>query len=278
MSQKAVLVTGSSSGIGLDAARTLKERGYRVFAGVRNPDDMSRLSNEGLEPVHLDYTNPYSIQRCAAHVLTATNENLYGLFNNGAIAQLGAVEDLRLELLREQFEVGFFGWHDLTIRLLPYMRARGEGRIINCSSVLGLAPMGLRGAYTSTKYAVEALSETMRIELAGTGVYVSLIEPGPIRTNFLQASRIRFLDTIDIHNSPYRKQYQRRLKALEDGGNLKWKLGPEAVTKQLVKALESNKPAVRYYVTVPTYFLSAMKRVLGNGMFHKMLVYLSRSN
>ena len=275
---KSILITGCSSGIGFDAARALKSRGYRVFAGVRNPDDMTRLNQEGLEAVHLDYGNPYSIERCAAHVLTATNERPFALFNNGGMAQLGAVEDLRPELLREQFEVSVFGWHDLTLRLLPNMRANGAGRIVNCSSVLGLVPMAHRGAYTAAKYAVEALTETMNMELHGTGVHAVLIEPGPIRTNFVHRSRLRLLETIDIYNSPYSKAYQSRMHKLESGGNQTWKLEPSAVTKKLIMALEKPNPKPRYYVTAPTYFMAAGKRLLGSSLMHKLLLQLSKSN
>ena len=185
MAERSVLITGCSSGIGLCAAQTLKARGWRVFA--RQPEDITRLKNEiGVESLYLDYAEPHSIAAAAEHVLSATDGTLTALYNNGGYGQPGALEDIRPDVLRAQFEVNVFGWHDLTRRVIPAMRARGEGRIVFCSSVLGLIGAPYRGSYSASKFAVEALADTLRMELQGSGIYVSLIEPGPIATRFVE--------------------------------------------------------------------------------------------
>ena len=186
MAGRTVLITGCSSGIGLASAREMKARGWRVFATARKAEDIARLKGEGFDSLYLDYAEPESIEAAVAEVLAATGGRLDALFNNGAYGQPGAVEDLRREVLRAQFEAGFFGWHDLTRRVIPVMRQRSHGRIVFCSSVLGLISAPYRGAYCATKFAVEALADALRMELAGTGINVVLIEPGPIASRFLE--------------------------------------------------------------------------------------------
>ena len=185
--QKSILITGCSSGIGLCAAETLKARGWRVFATARKPEDIARLKDEvGVESLYLDYAEPDSIAEAAEHVLKATDGRLDALFNNGGYGQPGALEDIRRDVLRAQFEANVFGWHDLTARVIPAMRKRGQGRIVFCSSVLGLIGAPYRGAYCASKFAIEALADTLRMELQGSGIHVVLIEPGPIATRFVE--------------------------------------------------------------------------------------------
>ena len=263
MSQRSVLITGCSSGIGLASARMLKDRGWRVFATARTPADLARLKDElGVESLHLDYTVPDTIASVSDHVLDATDGTLTALFNNGAYGQPGAVEDVPPDALRAQFEANVIGWHDLTQRLIPAMRARGEGRIVQCSSVLGLIAAPYRGAYCASKFAVEALSDALRMELAGTGIYVSLIEPGPIATRFVEHALEHYRRNIDLENSEHRKIYRARLAQMEQGGQTTFKLPPEAVVKKLIHALEANRPKARYYVTFPTYAVGFLRRVL----------------
>jgi NAD(P)-dependent dehydrogenase (short-subunit alcohol dehydrogenase family) len=178
--QKTILITGCSSGIGLDAARGLKARGWRVFATCRQEADCARLRSEGLESFALDYTDEARIAAAVETVKELTGGTLDALYNNGAYACPGAVEDLPRGALQAIFETNLFGYHDLTRRVIPMMRAQGHGRIINCSSVLGLVGMKWRGAYVATKFAMEGLTDVMRIEMKGTGIEVILIEPGPI--------------------------------------------------------------------------------------------------
>jgi NAD(P)-dependent dehydrogenase (short-subunit alcohol dehydrogenase family) len=265
MGERSILITGCSSGIGLASAREMTARGWRVFATARKPDDIARLKQEGFEGLHLEYAEPQSIAAAADHVLNATDGKLGALFNNGAYGQPGAVEDLRPEVLRAQFEVNVFGWHDLTCRIIPAMRKHDEGRIVFCSSVLGLIAAPYRGAYCATKFAVEALADTLRMELAATGIKVVLIEPGPIATRFLEHALAAYRQNVDLDASPHREIYRARIARLEAGGSQTFKLGPEAVALKLARALESRNPKHRYYVTIPTYVVAFLRRVLPSG-------------
>ncbi|MEC9367613.1 MAG: SDR family NAD(P)-dependent oxidoreductase, partial [Pseudomonadota bacterium] len=203
MTDRSILITGCSSGIGEAAARMMKERGWRVFATARKAADLEMLRSAGLEAIYLDYTEPESIAACADQVLKQTDSRIFALFNNGAYGQPGAVEDLRTDVLRTQFEANFFGWHDLTRRLIPAMRAQGAGRIVQCSSCLGLVSLKYRGAYNASKFAIEGLSDALRQELAGSGIHVSLIEPGPIGTRFVQNALANYRRNIDLVNSAH---------------------------------------------------------------------------
>lgn len=263
MEQRSILITGCSSGIGLASAREMKARGWRVFATARKPDDIRRLRDEiGVESLYLDYAEPASIAAAVEDVLAATGGTLAALFNNGAYGQPGAVEDLRPEVLRAQFEANVFGWHDLTTRLIPAMRAQGEGRIVFCSSVLGLIAAPYRGAYCASKFAVEALADALRIELAPSGIKVILIEPGPIASRFVEHALEAYRRNIDLEGSPHRAIYRARIARLEEGGSQTFKLGPEAVAAKLAGALASKRPKPRYYVTLPTYAAVLMRRLL----------------
>jgi NAD(P)-dependent dehydrogenase (short-subunit alcohol dehydrogenase family) len=270
--RRAILVTGCSSGIGLATARLLHRRGWRVFATARRAEDLARLAgDEGLEAVALELADPASIEACAAHVLAATEGRLEALFNNAAYGQVGAVEDLTPEVLRRQLEVNLIGTHDLTRRLVPTMRRQGHGRIVQCSSVLGLVSGRYRGAYSASKFALEALSDAMRLELAGSGIRVSLVEPGPIRTRFIDNVLAAFEGAIDWQASPHRAEYERRLAALRSGGKATFKLEPEAVAAKVLHAVESPRPKIRYYVTVPTRLAVLMRRALSSRAIDRIM-------
>lgn len=269
---KSVLITGCSSGIGRCVADGLKQRGYRVFATARKPADVERLAADGFESLVLDLTDAGSIAAAVEDVLARTGNRLYALFNNGAYGQPGAVEDIRTEVLRAQFESNFFGWHELTCRVLPVMRAQGEGRIIQNSSVLGFVALKYRGAYNASKFALEGLTDTLRQELEGTNIHVSLVEPGPIATRFRQNAYRAFRENIDVERSPHRGVYQaveRRL-ANEDDDTL-FTLPSSAVYQKVLHALESPRPKPRYYVTVPTYAFGILKRFLSSRMMDRIL-------
>ena len=261
---QSILITGCSSGIGEHCALALKAKGWRVFATARKPEDLARLQAQGLEAFHLDYAEPASIARLAADVGRACDGRLYALFNNGAYAQPGAMEDITPDMLRLQFETNVFGWHDLTRRVLPLMRANGAGRVVHNSSVLGLVAMKWRGAYNASKFAVEAIADTMRLELRASPIpiHVVLIEPGPIHSKFVETALRHFEANIDQANSPYAEGYRRRKQALAKGGTAPFKLGPEAVLAALEKALAAPRPAARYYVTKATWLMATLKRVL----------------
>lgn len=261
--QKSILITGSSSGIGLDAARRLKTRGWRVIATARKPDDLKRLvDEEGVEALSLELADAQSIAACASQALSMTDGKLGALFSNAAYGQPGAVEDLTADVLRHQLEVNLIGTHDLTRRLIPAMRNNGAGRIVQCSSVLGFVAAPYRGAYCASKFALEALTTSLRLELADSGIKVSLIEPGPIRSRFVENALASFKANIDIENSAHKAKYLARLASMEKGGKDTFKLEPEAVSKRLIHALESARPQRKYYVTTPTYLAAAMHRLL----------------
>lgn len=263
MESRSVLITGCSSGIGLDAARGLKARGWRVFATCRHEADCERLRAEGLESFALDLADEAGIAAAVDEVAARTGGRLDALYNNGAFACPGAVEDLPRGALREIFEVNLFGTHDLTRRVIPMMRAQGGGRIVNCSSVLGLVGAKWRGAYAATKFAMEGLSDILRMEMRGTGVEVILLEPGPIGTMIRQNSIPHFEKWIDWQNSARAEEYRSLLGRLyESRGPDRFQLPPSAVTAKLIHALESRRPRARYYVTTPTYLAGALKRLL----------------
>jgi len=260
---RTILITGCSSGIGLDAARGLKARGWRVFATCRQEADCQRLRDEGLESFRLDYSDEDSIAEAVAHVAEVNCGRLGALFNNGAFACPGAVEDLPRGALREIFEVNLFGTHDLTRRVIPMMRAQGAGRIVNCSSVLGIVGARWRGAYVATKFAMEGLTDVLRLEMRGTGVEVILIEPGPIGTMIRQKSIPHFEKWIDWESSARAEEYRSLLSRLyESRGPDRFQLPPAAVTAKLVHALESPRPRARYYVTTPTYLAGWLRRLM----------------
>jgi len=262
---RTVLITGCSSGIGLDAARTLTTRGWRVFATCRNPADCERLRAEGIESFPLDLADADSVAAGAAEALARSGGHLDALFNNGAYAIPGAVEDLPRDALRAIFETNVFGQVDLTNRVLPAMRANGGGRIVMNSSVLGLAALPWRGAYVATKFALEGVTDALRLELRGSGVRVILIEPGPIATAFRANFIPPFERWIDWRASPHAEAYARTLLVrlyATDPTKDRFELPAGAVTAKLIRALESPSPAPRYYVTTATHLLAAAKRLL----------------
>ncbi|MFC6688708.1 SDR family NAD(P)-dependent oxidoreductase [Jhaorihella thermophila] len=273
MAGKTILITGCSSGIGLDAARGLRARGWRVFASCRQQKDCDRLRAEGFDSPRIDYSDAASIETGLAEVLEATGGRLDALFNNGAHGLPGAVEDIPTEALREIFETNFFGWHDLTRQAIPVMRAQGAGRIVQCSSILGFIAFPWRGAYTATKYALEGLTDTMRMELRGTGIEVVLIEPGPITSKLREKAIPHFERYIDWRHSALREKYETQvLKRLyESRGPDRFELPPSAVTAKLVRALESRRPRPRYYVTTPTHVAGYLRRFLSTRATDRIL-------
>ncbi len=269
---RTIIVTGTSSGIGAHCARALKAEGWRVFATARKAEDIAALEAEGLEAFYLDYREPDSIARLVEDVLARTGGRLDALFNNGGYSQPGAVEDISVAALREQFEANFFGWHDLTTRIVPAMRAQGQGRIVHCSSIMGLAPFKYRGSYAASKHAVEGLMLCMRSELLGSGIHVSLIEPGPIKSKIATNALTWFLKNVDHENSVHKAAYQEQLDRLNAGGSVsRMKPGPEAVHAVLRHALLSSKPRPHYVVTLPAKMGAAMRRFLPAAMFYRIL-------
>ena len=251
-----VLITGCSSGIGYHAARRLQEEGFSVIASARRPQDVARLEAEGLNAIRLDLADSTSIQTAVQQTLEICGGHLYGLFNNGAYGQPGALEDLPTAALRAQFESNFFGWHELTRALLPSMLAANEGRIIQNSSVLGLVAMKYRGAYNASKFAIEGYTDTLRLELRGTGVQVALLEPGPIDSRFRANALAAFEQQIDMNHSRHAARYQQTLARLGRAtpGN-RFTLSPEACVAPLLHALTARRARPRYPITTPSKWL-----------------------
>lgn len=276
--QRAILITGCSSGIGYDAAFELQKRGYDVIASARQQQDVDILLAKGLFAVQLDLASSESIQNALKTTLAHTNGCLYGLFNNGAYGQAGAVEDLSRDVIRQQFETNVFGWMELTNAVIPVMRAQGHGRIIQNSSVLGLIALKFRGAYNASKYAIEGFSDTLRLELQGSNIFISCIEPGPIETKFRKNSYLAFKENIDTEHSVFKESYAVAEKRLtKKGVAVPFTLPASAVTSRVVHALESKRPKPHYYVTFPTYLFGTLKRILSTRMLDKILLKVSNN-
>ena len=263
-SSKFILITGCSSGIGYAAAHGLRARGWRVFAACRKAEDCARLKSEGFDSPQLDYADDSSIHAALAEVLAATGGTLHALFNNGAFATPGLVEDMPTDALRAIFEANFFGWHTLSRAVIPVMRAQGHGRIVQCSSVLGLVAQPWRGAYNATKFALEGLTDTLRLEMRDTPVRVILIEPGPVTSEFRKNAIPHFERWIDWKASACADKYVETMNPRLYDSPVKgsFELPPEAVVKKLIHAVESRRPRPRYYVTLPTHLSGALRRML----------------
>lgn len=264
MTEKSILITGCSSGIGHDAAHGLAKRGWRVFATCRKEADAERLRAEGLESWRLDYEDEASVAEGAAEALSRTGGRLGALFNNGAWAIPGPAEAIPREAMRAIFEANLFGPHQLITHVLPAMRAAGGGRIVNCSSVLGMVAMGYRAPYNATKFALEGLTDTLRNELHGTGIEVILIEPGPVTSRIRANSIPHFERWIDWESSARVTQYREKLipRLYQSSGPDRFELPPSAVTKKLLHALSHPRPKPRYYVTLPTHMAGFLRRIL----------------
>ena len=269
---KTILITGCSTGIGYTTAIELKKRGHRVIASARKKPDVDRLIEEGFEAVQLDLAKSSSIQQAVAKVGAITDGKIDALFNNGAFGQPGAVEDLSRDTLRNQFETNLFGTHELTNLIIPLMRKQGQGRIVYNSSVLGFVAMTFRGAYNASKYALEGLADTLRLELHGTNIYISIIEPGPITSNFRKNAFALFQKNIDKQRSVHKEIYQSMEERLQkEGPAVPFTLPAEAVADKVIHAVESSRPKIRYHVTFPTSLFAVLKRILPNSLLDWML-------
>ncbi|MDI7864349.1 SDR family oxidoreductase [Rhizobiaceae bacterium n13] len=273
--RRTIIVTGCSSGIGAHCARALKAEGWRVFATVRKPEDLAPLEADGIEALIMDYTRSETIAELVATVDERTDGRIDALYNNGAYGQPGAVEDLSTDVLRQQFETNVFGWHELTRAIIPFMRRQGHGRIVQCSSILGLVPYRFRGAYTASKFALEGLSVTMRMELQGSGIHVSLIEPGPIASRFTANALAHIEKNIDLAGSVHAVDYKRQLERLSGAAPPNpHKLGPDAVYKVLRHALTARNPRPHYIVTTPAKQGVVLKRLLPAALFYRLMRWL----
>ncbi len=275
--KRIIFITGCSSGIGHDAALALLKRGHQVIASCRQLADVQALILAGCDAIQMDMNHSESIQAGFTELLTKTQGRLDVLINNAGYGQAGALEDVSRDVLRNQFETNVFGLMELTRLAIPLMRKQGHGRIINLSSVLGLISMPFRGAYNASKYAVEGLCDTLRLELKPAGIQVICIEPGPIDTQFRENVVAHSLKNIDIEHSYFNTQYQHML------GEFKKKKADSLFTKKtdvvinkLIHAVESSKPKAKYPVTFPTHLFILLKRILTVRMLDRVLIYLSK--
>ncbi|MCG8621571.1 MAG: SDR family NAD(P)-dependent oxidoreductase [Proteobacteria bacterium] len=269
--RRSILITGCGSGIGEDCARYFHSKGWVVLATCRTEADAKRLSREGLTSFRLDYEDEASVIEGYSRGMQLVDGRLDVLFNNGAYGVPALVEDLPTDALRQIFEANLFGWHTLTRLAVADMVKNGTGRIIQNSSVLGFVALPVRGAYNATKYALEGLTDTLRLEMRGTGVDVVLIEPGPIRTKIRQNSYKHFQKWIDWRTSRRREFYEGRLiprlAAKPATGRLRGgELLPRAVTLCVWKAATEGRPRLRYRVTRATKVMAVAKRVLSGRM------------
>jgi short-subunit dehydrogenase len=257
---KTIFITGCSTGIGYALAIGLKAKGHRVFATARKEADVQKLKQLGFEAYLLDLENSNSIQKCVKEILALTQIDV--LIHNGAYGQVGALEDISREVLKKQFETNVFGWHELTNLLLPTMKKQDYGRIIYLSSVLGFIAMPFRGSYNASKFAIEGLVDTLRLELRQTKVQLSLIEPGPIRSKFRENAYIQFMKNVDMNNSAYKNNYEQMIKRLNSPKEAKWTLPETAVLDCVIDAIERKNAKIRYRVTFPTKLFSFLVRIL----------------
>lgn len=260
--RKVVLITGCSTGIGYATAVMLHNLNYSVFATARKESDLKKLQENGLNALFCDISENESIRACVEHVLEKTGGRLDVLINNAAYGQVGALEDISREALTKQFETNLFGTHEMTLRVLPTMKKQGHGLIINISSVLGLVAMPLRGAYNASKFALEGLTDTLRMECKRYNIHVSLIEPGPIETHFRNNAIKAFSNYVHHKSSAYLDTYQKMESEVSKHKKIPFSLPPEAVAKKILKAITSKKPKAHYFVTVPTYIFAFLKRIL----------------
>lgn len=274
---KKVFISGCSTGIGLYIAQTLQEDGFQVIASCRKPEDVERLQSLGLYTLQMDVDDSGSIQAAVKQLLDYTEGQLDVLINNAGYGQAGALEDISREVMQRQFQTNVFGLHELTKLIIPVMRKQGSGRIINISSVLGIVSLPFRGAYNASKYAVEGLSDTLRLELEPSGIWVSSIQPGPIESQFRDTVVDRSLQAVDIETSFFRKQYANMLSHFKaNKKNSKFTKGPEAVYKKVSHAIKAKRPRPSYSVTLAAHILILARRLMPARWFHRVLTRVSQ--
>ncbi len=272
--KKTILITGCSSGIGYETALYLHNNGYEVFASARKEKDVKHLRDRGLNALQLDVTDTDSIDKAMNTVLQQTGGTLYALFNNAGYGQPGALEDIPSYALREQFETNVIGLHELTRRIIPVMRAQGYGRIIQHSSVLGLISLRFRGAYNASKYAIEGLCDTLRLELMGSNIHVVSLNTGPVHSKFRDNATVKFLENVDVETSFFSEEYKAEVLARKEkkSENDPFTREPVAVIDKVILVLEKQQPKPRYYVTSATHILGNLKRILPTAWLDKILI------
>jgi NAD(P)-dependent dehydrogenase (short-subunit alcohol dehydrogenase family) len=272
MHHRTVLVTGCSSGIGLATAKLLQAKGWQVYATVRKEEDVERLKAIPVHPVRCDMNDSASIQAAVKQVLASSGGRCDALINNAGYAEPGAIEDIKPAQLQRQFQTNVFGLHELTCALIPVMRAQGHGRIVMISSILGLVSLPYRGAYNASKHALEAMASAMRMELHGSGVRVSVVQPGPIVSRFRDNAHKAFTQA-PPEQTAHRQHYQAWQQAHQQASDMPFSLGPEAVAKRCLHALSHTRPRNYYKVTLPCYVLACLHNLLPSACMDALLRY-----
>ena len=267
---KNIVITGCSTGIGLDVALYLKERLIEVYPTARDSKDVEMLVELGFDnAMVLDVTDADNISRVIANVLNIDG-SIDVWFNNAGFGQAGAIEDITIDVLKEQFETNVFGLHEATRQVVAVMRRQGYGKIIQHSSVLGIVSLFGRGAYNASKYAIEGLTDTLRLELLDTNIYPILLNTGPITSHFRQTAMDKLRDNVDIENSIFKDRYKKSLSG--NSRKVPFNEEAESVSKVVYKIIQTNKPKPRYYITKATYLLGYLKRVLSTSLLDRILI------
>ena len=265
-----IVITGCSTGIGLETALYLKERFITVFPTARKAEDVEHLKALGFEhAMLLDVTIPEQISAVIEKVMEIEGK-IDVWFNNAGFGQPGAIEDIRTEILKEQFETNVFGLHECTLQVLRVMREQGYGKIIQHSSVLGLVSLFGRGAYNASKYAIEGLSDTLRLELMDTDIHVSLLNTGPVTSDFRKNAMQKLRENVDIEHSRFSESYQKSLHAKKS--QVPFNLDADAVASVVYEIIAAKNPKPRYYITKATYLLGFFKRILSSRMLDRLLL------
>ncbi|MGM0533598.1 MAG: SDR family NAD(P)-dependent oxidoreductase, partial [Campylobacterota bacterium] len=258
-----VLITGCSSGIGFACAKQLRQSGHGVFAVVRKEEDVTKLQDLGCVVYNLDVTHRGKVDAMFAD-LKQQGVGLDVVFNNAGYGQPGALEDVTVEVLKQQFETNVFGLFYITQKAAAYMKAqKSGGKILQHGSILGLVSLAYRGAYNASKYALEGLNDTLRLELAGSGVQIATVNTGPVRSRFRHNAMKMFEANIDQKNSDYAQVYSKKVaKRLhaKDSGDI-WTLDSREAARQIVAIMGKKRVQPRYYITKAAAILAFVKRL-----------------
>lgn len=270
INMKSIFITGCSSGIGYATAHLLQQQGWRVIASCRQAADVARLQNEGLECLQVDVRVSADYQAAIAYIKEHVG-TLDAFFANAGYGQNGAVDDIPLDAVKAQFATNVFGTWDGILHVLPVFRDQGFGRILVNSSVLGFAAMALRAPYNSSKFALEGLCDTLRLELAATDIHVSLLQPGPIKTRFRHNTLEQFLANVNQENS--HANYQFLLQRLRgEGKPNRFAISSEDCAVVCAQALNAPHPKARYRVTTVTKMMTVFKHLLPTCILDKILI------
>jgi short-subunit dehydrogenase len=265
-----IVITGCSTGIGLETANYLNERFITVYPTARYQKDVELLKESGFEhAMLLDVTKAESITAVIERVLEMEGK-IDVWFNNAGYGQPGGIEDITTETLRQQFETNVFGLHECTRQIIPVMREQGRGKIIQHSSVLGIISLFGKGAYNASKYAIEGLADTLRLELKDTGIYPVLLNTGPITSHFRETAVKKLEENIDIEHSVFKEKYLASIKGTHK--KVPFNEEAESVARVVHKIILADKPKPRYYITKATYLLGYLKRVLSTSLLDRLLI------